>query len=432
MTSKNLGNADWRRPALGGLAVIAATFVGFGGWASVARVDSAVTASGNVAVESQRKPIQHLEGGIVSKVLVREGERVAEGDVLVRMDETQARAGLDMSRNALWSALAEEARLVAEVEGKPTIAFPAELDGGEAGMDRAKADQKRQFDERRASRDNDVEMLRERVGQAERQADGVRAQLVASRQQIESITAEYDSLKPLAARGIVPITRMNPLDRARTELVGKVGALEADQARLANAVRETQVQAEGVGRKFVEDAAAHLSETRGRIADAREKVRVGLDSLDRSAVRSPRAGRIVGLKALGARSVVRPGDVIMEIVPEDDALIVTAHVTPADVNHLQEDLDAEVRLPAFKSRTTPLAVGKVLSVGADALRDEATRQPYYDLRVSVRVASFPAEVRERLKAGMPAEVIVATGERTVLDYLVRPFAEAMRTGMREP
>jgi HlyD family type I secretion membrane fusion protein len=423
--------ANWRRPALLGAGVIAATFLGLGGWAATAPVDSAVTASGNVTVESQRKPIQHLEGGIVAHVAARDGERVLEGDVVLRMDDTQARASLEIARNALHSALAEEARLSSEAEGADSVAFPAELSGDEPAIRRAVSDQTRQFGERRAARRNEVLVLQERAAGSVKQADGVRAQLDASRRQIASISAEYDSIKPLADRGLIAVTRINTLDRGRVELVGKVGALEAEIERLERSARESALQVDGVARKFVEEASAKLSETRARLADARDKVRVGTDTLARAEVRSPRTGRIVGLKVFGPRSVVRAGDTLMEVVPEDDRLVVTARISPLDVNHVMEDLDAEVRLPAFKSRTTPLAIGKVVSVGADALKDETTRQPYYDLKVSVQVSAFPAEVREKLKAGMPAEVIVATGERTVAEYLVRPLADAMRLGMRE-
>ena len=423
---------DWRRPATLGLGVLALAFLGFGGWASLAPIDAAVTASGNVTVETQRKPIQHLEGGIVAAVPVRDGERVVEGDLVLRMDDTQARAALEIARNGLFSALAEEARLAAEAAGREAVAFPDEIAGDEAAMRRAVADQSRQFDERRAARRNEVLVIEERAVGLVRQAGGVRAQLDAARRQIVSITAEYDSLKPLADRGLIALTRINTLDRGRVELVGKVGALEAEIERLDRSAREAALQVEGVARKFVEEASARLSETRARIADARDKVRVGTDVLRRSEVRSPRSGRIVGLKVFGPGTVVRAGDTLMEVVPEDDSLVVSARISPLDVNHVAQDLDAEVRLPSFKARSTPIAVGKVISIGADALRDELTRQPYYDLKVSVQVAAFPAEVRERLKAGMPADVMVATGERTVLEYLLKPLSDAMRVGMREP
>ena len=426
-------HGDWRRPALRGALVIGLTFGVFGTWSCLARIDSAVVANGNIAVETERKPVQHLEGGIVGAILVTDGQRVESGQVLLRIEPTQARAQADMARNAVTSSVVEEARLAAEAEGKEEFDPPASLSGklSDPEARRAVDDQSRQFRERKSARRNEVQVLEERIAQAQNQIAGSKAQVAAARSQVDSITLEYDKLKPLADRGLVQTTRIATLDRSRTELVGRAGALESDIDRLGRSIQEARFQIEGVQRKFVEDAAGKLAEVRAKQADARDKLRVAEDVLTRLAVRSPRTGRIVNLKVHGPGAVVRPGDTLMEVVPEDDTLVVSARMSPLDVNHVHQGLPAEVRLPSFKSRSTPLAVGAVLGVGADALRDETTRQPYYDLKVSVQVSNFPAEIRDNLKPGMPAEVLVATGERTVIEYLTKPLADAMRRGMRE-
>jgi len=430
--SKHL-SGDWRRHALAGFCVIGLTFGVLGGWAAVAPLDSAVVSGGAITVESERKAVQHLEGGIVRGVEVAEGQRVAEGQVLVRIDQTQARAQADMYRNGVAVAQAEEARLAAEVAQSPEVDLPPHLrdPAAPAEVKRAVADQMRQFRERRAARDNEVAILAERLGQAERQRDGSLRQAESARKQIASVTEELDRLRPVAERGLVPLTRITTLERSRTDLEGRVGALLAETERLDRAAQEARLQASGVARRFMEEASAKIAETRSRLADLLERQRVAEDVLSRSEVKSPRAGRVVGLKVHTVGAVVRPGDTLMEVVPEDDVLVVTARMSPLDVDHVHPGLAAEVRLPSLRSRTAPIAVGEVRAIGADVLRDEVTRQPYYEMRVSVSASSFPEEVRSRLKPGMPAEVVVSTGERTVLAYLVQPLADAMRIGMRE-
>ena len=421
---------DWRRPAVKGAAVVALTFGVMGGWSATARVDSAVVASGTVTVETDRKPVQNLEGGVVQAVLVSDGDRVAEGQPLARIQPTQAAAQVDMARNALAQASMEAMRLAAETEGAsfPPASFAAPTD---AAVARALADQSRAFRERRASRDNETSVLDERTAQAERQEAGAKAQLDAARRQERSYASEYDKLRPLADKGLVAATRTETLDRQRIEQAGRAEALEAEIGRLRRSARESALQRDGVERKFQEDAAARLADARSKEADSRERLAMAEDILTRSVMRSPRAGRVVGLKVRSPGAVVKPGETLMEIVPEDDALVVTARISPLDVQHVHPGLKAMVRFPSLHDRTLPVAVGEVLSVGADSLRDEGNRQPYYDLKVSVQVSSVPAKVRERLLPGLPAEVFATTGERTVIEYLSRPLTDALRRGMRE-
>lgn len=421
---------DWRRPALFGAGVILFTFGVLGGWANLARLDSAIVASGTVVVESDRKVVQHLEGGIVAAIHVAEAAHVKEGDVLVRIDPTQAQATLEMNRNQLLAALAEEARLDAEMRFTPGIDFPAELRDAPKGA-AAMSDQQRQFEERGSARLNEVAILRERIAQAEQQISGLRSQDAAVRDQIASYTDEVERLRPLGHSGLVPLSRIRALDRSKSELEGRSAALGSEVSRLERQVGETNLQIQQVTRKTVEEVSGKLAETRARVADLREKVRMAEDVLNRADVRAPRSGKVVNVKVHTVGAVVRPGDTLLEIVPEDEGLIVAAKVAPLDVAHVYPGLPAEVRLPSFKSRTTPIAIGTVSSVSADVVRDELSRQPYYDLRVSVKPTSFPESIRKQLVAGMPAEVIVSTGERTVIAYLTQPLADAMRRGMRE-
>jgi HlyD family type I secretion membrane fusion protein len=409
------------------------TFVVFGGWAGLASVDGAVVASGSIVVESDRKTVQHLEGGIVQNLMVTGDAHVEQGQVLLRLDATQERAKEEMARSAVYSAIAEEARLQAEADGGDKITFPSELmqKVSDPSAQRAMGDQKRRFEERRAARKIEISILEEKIGQSQRQIEGNSAQSKAARAQFDSMAQEYTKLKPLADQGIVPFARVATLERSKADLEGRIGAYDADIARFARTIDEARLQINQVGQKVLEEAAAKLADTRAQLADAREKLRVAAEVLGRMEVRASRSGRIVNLKVHTIGAVVRPGDVLMEIVPDNDVLVVAAKVSSLDINHVQIGLPTEVRLPSFKSRSTPIAVGEVLSIAADATHDEATHQPYYEVKVSVQVKKFPEKIREKLKPGMMADVLIATGERTVLAYLTQPMTDAIRRGMRE-
>lgn len=426
-------SGDWHSPARRGFAVVFFTFVVFGGWAAMASIDGAVVATGSVVVESDRKAVQHLEGGIVQNLMVTGDAHVAEGQVLLRLDPTQERAKEEIARSAVYSAVAEEARLQAEAGGRDNITFPDELvqKASDPSAQRAMGDQKRRFDERRAARKIEISILEERIAQAQRQIQGNDAQSKASRAQYDSVSQEYNKLKPLADQGIVAFARVATLERTKAELDGKIGAYEADIARYGRVIDESRLQIEQVGQKVLEEATAKLAETRAQLADAREKLRAATDVLSRMELRAPRSGRIVNLKVHTVGAVVKPGEVLMEVVPDNDVLVVAARVSSLDINHVQVGLPTEIRLPSFKARSTPIAVGEVLSIAADAVRDEATHQPYYEVKVSVQVAQFPEKLREKLKPGMMADVLIATGERTVLAYLTQPMTDAVRRGMRE-
>lgn len=425
------GLGDWRRPVRRGLAVAAVTLLGFGGWAAVAPLDSSVSASGTIVPESERKAIQHLEGGIVARIDVRDGARVEAGDVLAVIDATQARAGRDAQMKSLLTMLGDEARLSALVEGRDRPNFSPDL--AQAGDDGARivADQLRLFSETSKSIAQDVAMADSKIDAARAQASGVKAQWDAVRFQVASLEAEIERLGPAVQRGNVSRSRQTMLERERSDLDGRGSALAAELGRLARSVEEFEIEKKRVRQKSAEDSAARLAETRSKIADMREKLRVTQDVVERTEIRSPRAGRVVGLKLHTLGAVVRPGETLMEIVPEDDDLVVSARVSPLDVTHVAVGQTAEVRLPSFKSRSTPVAFGEVTMVAPDVVYDEANRQPRYDVRISVKTTGFPEEIRHRLRPGLPVEALVRTGERTLLAYLMQPLGDALRHGMRE-
>lgn len=425
--------ADWRAPIRKGFIVVGVT-VGVGGlWSATARLDSAVVARGSVVVETDRKAVQHLEGGLVESVAVRDGAEVEAGQTLLRLDTTSTAAQRGVARLAVLQALGEEARLAAEIDQADRIAFPDEISHAPEAREamRIMLDQERQFRERENARRLEVSILNERLSQSRKQYQSAQAQRDAAVSQAASIADEIAKLRPLADQGFVASSRINPLQRSLTDLQGRSGSLEADMARLSVANEEIRLQTNQIARRMIEEASSRLADCRVRLADAREKLRVAEDVMARAEVKAPRKGRVVGLKVHTVGAVVKPGETMMEIVPQDDDLVVSAKISPMDVNHLRPGMAAEVRLPSFKGRATPITIGEVTSVAADALRDEVSQQTLYELRVGVRSSGFPPKIRGQLRPGMPAEVLISTGERTLIAYLMQPLSDAMRAGLRE-
>lgn len=427
------GGGDWRGPVRKGYIVVAVALGAGGAWAATARLDSAVVAHGSVVVESDRKAVQHLEGGIVENVVVRDGSEVRAGDVLLRLDATHAAAQRSVAQLGVLQALGEEARLTAQIDQLDSIVFPKELTEASESKEarRIALDQERVFKERIAAQKLEVSILKERLAQSQKQYESTEAQRNSAVTQAASISDELAKLRPLSDQGYIAATRINPLRRSLTDLQGRIGSLDADMARLSVANDEIRLQMNQIGYKAAEEASTKLAECRVKLADAREKLRIAEDVLTRSEVRAPRSGRVVGSKVHTVGAVVKPGETMMEIVPQDDDLVVTAKISPMDVNSLRPGMAAEVRLPSFKGRATPFTVGEVKSVAADALRDEVSQQMAYELRVSVPASGFPPKIRAKLKPGMPAEVFVPTGERTALAYLMQPLMDSVRGGLRE-
>lgn len=421
----SLPSEDWRRPAFAAGAVLFLTVGVLGGWAAMAKLDSAVVSSGRIVVEGERKVVQHLEGGLVSEILVKPDSYVNEGDVLLRVDPTQAKAGADMVDNQLVVALADEARLVAISSGSATISFPPGVPQS------VQDDQSRQFQQFEASKQTETAILSEQVRQAETQIGGYKEQRKGIDFQMGSAQADLDQLRPLLAEQLVAANDVRARERMVSELETQLSAIDAEVARLTAVISETELKVAQVTQQAAQEASAKLVEVRRTIADLKQRALVSEDIVGRSEVRAPRSGKVVGMTVHTVGQVIQPGATLLEIVPDAEALVVSARMSPLDVTHVHPGLEAEVRLPSFKQGQAPLAIGTVSSVSADVVVDELTRQTYYELKVAVDASTFPESIRKDLVAGMPAEVIVATGERTVLAYLIQPLGDAMRLGMRE-
>jgi membrane fusion protein, type I secretion system len=424
---------DWRRAAALGYAVIIFTFGILGVWSAVAKLDSAIIAQGLVTVESNRKTVQHFEGGIVREILVHEGQHVMQGDVLFRLDTTQSQANFDNQRAQLDYNLAAEARLVAERDGADTVTFPHELAarGNEPQVARAMADQRNQFAERRASLAGQVSVLQSKLDQYKNEIDGLTAERTASQNQLELIGQELKDLLYLQDKNLVSKSRVLSLEREKSKTEGTIGHTTAEIAKAENNIHETQLQIRQLREKFLEDVAGAILEVRQKASELRQKLTTATDVLKRIEVTAPKSGEVQNLKVFTLGAVLKAGEPLLDVVPERDDLIVQAHVSPLDIDKVATGMHAEIRLPSFHGDLLPIMTGRIASVSRDRMLDEQAKEPYFLAQVLVDDPSIPAFVRGRLTAGMPAEIVLPTGERTVLQYLVGPLQNRMRGALRE-
>lgn len=416
-----------------GYGIIFLVFGVFGAWSAFATLDSAVIAPGSVAVESNRKKIQHYEGGIVREILVKESQSVNKGDVLVRLDPIQAEAQAELLQGQIDAASALEARLIAERQKTDEITFPQELLDRSDRLSTRKnmIDQEQQFKERRASIIGQVNILKSRIEQLSRTIAGLQAVKVSTEGQITSIKEEYEKVSSLAERGYYPVNRLKSMEREIYALEGRLGQTIADIARNENGIGEAKLQIIQAEQKFQEEVIDALREVRVQIPELQERKRMAQDVVNRLEIRAPLSGVVQNLQVHTIGGVVRAGEPLLELVPINDTLHIEVRINPVDINHVALGSDAEVRFPGFKSRTMPLILGKVRSVSPDRITDPATNEPYYLGIVEVKDSDIPTEYRGSLTAGMPADLFIATGERTVADYLLSPFTDVARKSLRE-
>lgn len=433
MTTAPAPTPDWRGPAMAGYLLILLVFGLMGGWAAFAKLDRAVVAPAVIAVESNRKVVQHFEGGIVSEIFVREGDQVADGQVLFRLNDVQARAGAELQRNQLDAALVLQARLLAERDQATAIDWPIDLlrRRDEPLITRLIQDQTAQFTSRQVARQGQTDILGQRAEQLRQEIRGFEVERRATEQQLVLIRRELAALQDLLRNRLVPVSRVMALEREQARLEGLVGRLLSDAAKAEQAISETQLQAAQLQQRFHEDTAAALIETRQKIDDLRERIAVASDVLSRIEIRAPRAGTVLGLRVFGLGQVIRSGEALLEIVPFDDQLVVHAQFAPPDIANLHPGQEVEVRFPSFQSRTIPLVIGRLDRLSQDRLTDAATGHPYFLGTVSVDKLALPPSLEARLRAGMPAEIFVATGERTALSYLTSPLTASLRRAFTE-
>lgn len=423
---------DFRQPMRVGLTVLGIAFGGFVTWAAIAPLDSAVVTTGTVTVETKRKLVQHREGGIVERMLVKEGDRVAAGTVLVKLQDFMAQSQM-ATLSAQWDAkTAEQARLVAERDGLTAIAFPSVLLArrGETKVAELLAREEDRFAERRKTLDGQRGILNARIAQLESQRDGKSTLEESKREQILLLQKELEGLRELAGKGFYPMNKLRAQERELVEMQGLMLSDGAGASQTDKEIGENRLQILQTEQKFREDATAELTRVEAEISDTTQKLAAARDAVRRLDVVAPVDGIVQNMKIAGTGAVVPAGGEMMELVPEGDRLIVEAHVNARDIDRVHAGQEAELRFTAFGSRTTPIIMGNVDVVTADATQDQQTRQAYYTARVQV-----PEDQAERLpralKAGMPVEVMLEGGERTPLQYFLKPLMDSFARAFKE-
>jgi len=422
-----------RGAMMAGAAIMAAFFLGLGGWAAFAPLNSAAVAPAVVKVEGNRKSVQHLEGGIVKELRVSEGDKVATEQTLILLDDTQARAAVDVYSKQYDELTAQEARLIAERDGAAAVQFPQALIARRAEPDVAAiiAGQTNLFKSRRTTLTGTVDVLRKKISQTQEQIVGLEGQAAAYKRQLQSTHNENNGLRDLFKKGYVPRQRMLELERSEAALEGQIAEVSSNILRARQSIEEVNVQIVQAQSDRLAQVANDLRDVQVKLLEIGPKVSSAKETLRRTEIRSPYAGVVVGLTAFSVGGVISPGEKIMDVVPEKGGLIVEATVAPEDVKDLHVGMRAEVHLTAYKQRTVPIIHGKVLQVSADRLTDTKTGAGYYLAQIKVDEQEL-AELKDvRLAPGMPALVMIPTGERSALDYLLRPLTDSLRKSFRE-
>ena len=416
-----------------GLVVGIALIFGAGAWASTTHLAGAVMASGHFVVDSYVKRIQHPTGGVVGEILVREGQRVAAGEVLMRLDATQTRANLAIVTKRLDELNARLARLEAERDDLATISFPASLlqRRGNSDVDLVLQSEERLFEFRRKSREGNKSQLLERITQFEHEIAGLKAQELAYDRGLKVLEAEIASLRALHEKGIVSVQRLNGLETQAATFGGERGEKVAFQAQAAGRISETKLQIAQIDQDLKTEVGRELREVQGQIGEFVERKIAAEDQLRRIDIPAPQEGTVHELTVHTIGGVISPADVIMSIVPESDKLALEVRILPQDIDQITVGQKAVVRMSAFNQRTTPELNGTVTRVAADLTEDPRTGFSYYLVRLLL-----PADELLRLDGlvlvpGMPAEAFIQTGERTALSYLAKPLSDQIRRAFRE-
>ncbi|WP_286953256.1 MULTISPECIES: HlyD family type I secretion periplasmic adaptor subunit [unclassified Pseudomonas] len=412
-----------------GLAIVIVTFGIFGTWAAVAPLSNAVHGSGVVTVQNYRKTVQHLEGGIVKELLARDGDMVKQGDPLIVLDESQLSAEYESTRNQLIVARYKEARLRAERDGLQAIP-PVTMDGTDS--DRAMealAGEQQVFRARHDSLQGEISVNRERIEQMKQQIVGLNDMVRTKRNLEKSYTGEIKQLKELLAEGFVDNQRLLEQERKLDMLKTEVADHESTITKTRLQIGETELQIVQLNKKFDSDVAKELSDVQAQVFDLQEKEAALRDRLSRVVIRAPESGMVLGMKVHTIGGVVSAATPLLDIVPASSELVIEAKVATKDIDRLELGKTADIRFTAFNQATTPVIEGTLTRISADSLTEERTGDQYYLVRVNVSEDGMKKLGTRKLQPGMPAEVLINAGDRTMLQYLLKParnmFAESL-------
>ncbi|WP_136440058.1 HlyD family type I secretion periplasmic adaptor subunit [Pacificoceanicola onchidii] len=424
-----------RAPMIVGCLALLVLIGGFGTWAATSQISGAIVASGQIQVDQNRQIVQHPDGGVVSEILVDEGDTVAAGQSLLKLDPTLLRSELTIVEGQYFELVARRGRLQAERDGTKTISFDetllaraiseaevAELVEGQRNLFRARAD----------SIARQIDQLQKRVDQIADQVRGIDAQQEALKEQLALINQELEGQQKLLRDGLTQASRVLALQREEAKLLGTAGELTAQKAQAEGRITEIDIQILGLETERREEAITTLRDLQSNERELAEQRRALIERLSRMEITAPVGGVVYGLTVFTPRSVILPADPVMYLVPQDRPLVISARVEPIHIDQLFEQQDVVLRFASLDQRTTPELFGQVVQISADAFEDEASQVSFYRAEIQLN----PGEMTRlpegtALIPGMPVEAFIRTEDRTPLAYLVKPFADYFARAFRE-
>ena len=424
-----------QRYMIAGMVIAGFVTFGIGGWAATSELTGAVIGQGVLVVDSSVKKVQHPTGGVVGELRVREGDKVLAGDILLRLDETQTLANATIVSKSFDELVARQARLEAERDNADQITFPKLLldrtrdPASEAA--RAIAAERSLFDLRRQARGGQKAQLKERSAQLQEEIKGYLGQAEAKQREVDFIHKELEGVRTLWEKKLVPMNRLTALERDTARLEGERSQLSGMTAQAKGKIAEIELQIIQIDQDLRTEVGKDLIETRSKISELAERKTAAVDQLYRIDIRAPQSGRVHQLTVHTVGGVISPGEQIMLIVPDADALAVEVKIAPRDIDQVYVGQAASMRFAAFDQKTTPEIEGEVSLVSADLMQDQRTGTSYYTARVLLRPEELARLGNAKLLPGMPVDVFIKTPGRTALSYLIKPLRDQAERAFKE-
>lgn len=414
------------------LILVGALVFGLGSAAALVPIGGAVVGSGQVGSESAVKRISHPTGGTVAEILVENGQHVRKGQLLIRLDNKVSGTDAELTALSVDQMLAQKARLEAERLGSPDIVFPTALTSRtDAAAQKAMADERKMFAIHRSEAEGLSAQLRARIGQFEQQITGYEAQIQSLRQQSALIKPERDGVRQLYEKKLVTLNRLNQLERTAVDLDGSIGALNAQIAQARAHISETREQIIQLGETRRADAGTQLANINSQLNQQQVRSVSAADQNDRSAIRAPYDGVVEKLTVTTIGGVIRPADVVMEIVPDKESLTVEGAISPSDIDQVHVNQTARVRFSSLSVTVTPELHGRLVYVAADKVTDPESRRSYFPVRIALDPVERSRDRSLPLKNGTPAEIFIETGERSMLSYVTKPLRDQVARAFKD-
>ncbi|MCX7121587.1 MAG: HlyD family type I secretion periplasmic adaptor subunit [Gammaproteobacteria bacterium] len=414
--------------------IVIAVFIGvFFLWAFFSSIESAAVAPGKIVVAGNRRVVQHLEGGIIAAIAVKNGDIVKKGQVLVKIDDTQSATKFESEHGQLLRLLANEARLIALIENRDHVTFPDDVLAVEnvPSMHKVLDNQKTSFEVERLSKAGSLNIYKKRVLALEDEIQGANAQLASSEQQLKLVHEEVAAILVLAKEELVDRSRVLSIQRDEQQLRGQRGQYQANIASLKEKVGETELLVIAEQNKLNKEWNQELREVREKLAQSEDREKSSKDIFDRTTIVAPLDGTVMNLAVSTLGGVVKSGETLLEIVPSHEELVIEAKVNPLDIDVVHDGLKAKITLSALKTRTTPTLLGEVTYVSADAQLDERTQTSYFQARIHIDASELKKLGDKKIMPGMPVDVMIITGKHSPWTYFMDPIERSFKHSFRE-